>query len=48
MPKRDRNLHGFYHAALNVHFTYVARDGNDKGTMWAYRHRRSAAQEGKP
>jgi hypothetical protein len=40
--------HGFYDAALNVHFIYVARDGSDKGTMWAYRCRRAAAPEVKP
>jgi hypothetical protein len=33
--------HGFYSPEVNAHFVYIARDGNDKGSMWVYRHRRA-------
>jgi hypothetical protein len=32
--------HGFYSPEVNVHFIYIAGDGSDKGTMWAYRYKK--------
>lgn len=35
--------HGFYSAEVNAHFTYVAGDSDERGTMWAYRYKKAAA-----
>ena len=34
-------VHGFYSAEVNAHFFYLAGDSDDRGTMWAYRFKRS-------
>jgi hypothetical protein len=35
------NCNGFYSPQLNAHFFYRANDGDDRGTMWAYRYKRA-------
>ena len=38
---RHKQLHGFYDPELNAHFYYLAGDGDPKGFMLGYRHKRT-------